>query len=144
MDNAEMTNKFDFELVSPEKKLLSEPATMVVVPGEEGDFGVLVNHAATVSSIRPGILEVHNDNQDDIKKIFVAGGFVDVTPTSCTLLAEEAILLDDLKQEELETSLKNLQEDLGLVDGEADKDKVKQKIKVVKAKLSALTGHTVL
>ena len=124
MDNAELTNEFDFELVSPEKKLLSEPATMVVVPGEEGDFGVLVEHAATVSSIRPGVLEVYNDNEEDPKKIFVSGGFVDVTPKSCTLLAEEAVLLKDLDQNELETSLKNLQEDLGLVDGDADKEKV--------------------
>jgi F-type H+-transporting ATPase subunit epsilon len=140
----QVSNSFDFELVSPEEKLLSERARMVVVPGEEGDFGVLINHAATVSSIRPGVLEVHSDGDQPPRKIFIAGGFVDVTPSSCTVLAEEAMPVDNLDQPQLEKELQNLSEDLGLAEGDADKEHISYKIKVAKAKLSALTGHTVL
>jgi F-type H+-transporting ATPase subunit epsilon len=142
---SESTNEtFEFELVSPEKKLLSEPAKMVVVPGEEGDFGVLWNHAATVSSIRSGVLTVFSNDNEDPMKIFVAGGFADVTPKSCTVLAEEAIMVSDLEQDNLEQELKNLTEDLGLVEGDADKLRVEKKIEIVQAKLSAVTGSLIL
>lgn len=137
-------NTFAFDLVSPEKKLVSEPAKMVVVPGEEGDFGVLPNHAATVSSIRPGVLTVYSNDNEEPSRIFVAGGFVDVTPSSCTVLAEEAMLVSDLDKNELEKLLKNQMEDLSMAEGDRDKARVNAKIVVTKAKLSAVTGKLVL
>ena len=138
------TNTFSFELVSPERKLMSKPATMVVVPGEEGDFGVLLNHAATVSSIRRGILEVHSNDNAQPQRIFVAGGFADVTPTSCTVLAEEAIMVSDLDKAALEKSLQDLTEDFGMAEGDADKARIESKITLVKAKLAAVNGTVVL
>lgn len=144
MTDMQTKNTFDFELVAPEQKLLSEPARMAVIPGEEGDFGVLVNHAATVSSIRPGVLEVYGNDNEAPRRIFVAGGFVDVTPDSCIVLAEEAVMLDDLDKAELEQKLQNLSEDLNMVEGDADRERVAQRIRITKAALSAVTGHTII
>ena len=69
-----MAEKVQFELVSPERLLVSEEVEMVVVPGTEGDFGVLVDHAPVMASVRPGVLEIHNEGAD-IRRIFVSGAF---------------------------------------------------------------------
>ena len=79
-----------FELVSPEEKLVSEPVAMAVIPGDEGEFGVLVGHSALVASLKPGVVELSVDGQDN-RRIFIASGFADVTPEQCTILAEEAV-----------------------------------------------------
>ena len=129
---------FNFELVSPERRLLSEPATMVIVPGEEGHFGVLPGHSALVATIKPGVVEIHMNGE--VRRIFIAGGFADVTPTSCTILAEEAINVADLHQEALEKSLVNLREDLALVKDDIERARVTKKINLVLAKIEAITG----
>ncbi|PJB69151.1 MAG: ATP synthase F1 subunit epsilon [Alphaproteobacteria bacterium CG_4_9_14_3_um_filter_47_13] len=134
---------FNFELVSPEEKLISEPATMVVIPGEEGDFGVLPNHSAIISSIRPGVIEIFTNNNEAPQRVFVAGGFADVSEKNCTVLAEEAINLKDLNQDTLEKSLRDLNEDLAMASEQADKTRVLHKITLTKAKLSAISGHLI-
>ena len=73
-----MPDPFSFELVSPEKLLFSEDVEMVVVPGAEGDFGVLVGHAPLISALRPGVIGTYTGSTVD-KRIFVAGGFAEVT-----------------------------------------------------------------
>ena len=129
---------FNFELVSPERRLLSEPATMAIVPGEEGHFGVLPGHSALVATIKPGVVEIHMAGE--VRRIFIAGGFADVTPTSCTILAEEAINVADLNQEVLEKSLVNLREDLGLAKDDIERARVTKKINLALAKIEAITG----
>lgn len=129
---------FNFELVSPERRLLSEPATMAIVPGEEGHFGVLPGHSALVATIKPGVVEIHMAGE--VRRIFIAGGFADVTPTSCTILAEEAINVADLNQEALEKSLVNLREDLGLAKDDIERARVTKKINLALAKIEAITG----
>ncbi len=89
-----MAETLAFELVSPERLLLSEQVEMVVVPGAEGDFGALPGHAPMISSVRAGVISTWNSGAV-AKRIFVAGGFAEVTPERCTLLAEEAVPLDD-------------------------------------------------
>ena len=73
-----MPDPFTFDLVSPEKLLLSEDVEMVVVPGAEGDFGVLIGHAPLISSLRPGVINTYTGKKVE-KRIFVAGGFAEVT-----------------------------------------------------------------
>ena len=68
-----MAEEFSFELVSPEKLLLAEEVDMVVVPGAEGDFGVLVGHAPLISSLRPGVIDTYNGGKV-ADRIFVTGG----------------------------------------------------------------------
>ena len=85
-----MTDTLKLELVSPERLLLSEQVEMVIVPGTEGVFGVLPLHAPTMSTLKPGFVEVYQDNVVK-ERFFVTGGFAEVTPTSCTVLVDEAI-----------------------------------------------------
>ena len=75
--------KTTFELVSPERLLISQAVEMVVLPGAEGDFGALPEHAPTVAALRPGVISVFENNQV-IERVFVAGGFAEVTPERCT------------------------------------------------------------
>lgn len=105
-----MADKLHFELVSPEKLLMSKDVDMVVVPGVEGDFGVLVNHAPAVSTLRAGILEVHNG--DAPERLLVRGGFAEVNPEGLTILADEATPLADIDRAALEEQLKNANEDV--------------------------------
>jgi len=111
-----MPDKLHFNLVSPERQLISEDVDQVVVPGAEGYFGVLPNHAPLMSTVLPGMLTVLNGGAE--RKIFVAGGFAEVTPDGLTVLAEEATPAEDLKGEALaariaraETALANAAND---------------------------------
>jgi F-type H+-transporting ATPase subunit epsilon len=134
---------FNFELVSPERKLMSEPARMVVIPGEEGDIGVLPAHSALISSIRPGVIEFFSADGGEKRRIFVTGGFADITGTSCTVLAEEAVAVKDLNRADLEQTIRNLQEDMGMAANDLDKERIARKLAMTKSKLEAVTGHAV-
>jgi len=85
-----MADTLKLELVSPERLLLSEQVEMVIVPGAEGVFGVLPLHAPTLSTLRPGFVEVYEGGQVK-ERFFVTGGFAEVTPSTCTVLVDEAI-----------------------------------------------------
>ena len=85
-----MAETVEFELVSPAKLLKSEPVEMVVVPGAEGDIGVLPGHSPLIATVRPGVIEVHEDGGVK-ERIFISGGFCEISPERCTVLAEEAI-----------------------------------------------------
>jgi len=100
-----MAGRIGFELVSPEKLLLSEDVEMVVVPGGEGNFGVLPGHALFISTVRPGVIDVYEGNRIS-ERIFVSGGFAEVTPERCTVLADEAMPLSSLDRGQIDESLK--------------------------------------
>jgi F-type H+-transporting ATPase subunit epsilon len=105
-----MADKLHFALVSPERELFNGDVDHVVVPGSEGEFGVSPNHAPVMSVIKPGALKVINDGAE--RRIFVNGGFADVTPEGLTVLAEEALDLADVDPAKLEQDLKDAQDDL--------------------------------
>jgi len=106
-----MAEKLQFELVSPERLVLSEAVEMVVVPGAEGDFGALPHHAPFISVVRPGIIDVHNGGKVSTR-IFVAGGFAEVTEDRVTVLAEDAALLSDVTAEAAQNRLAAAQSSL--------------------------------
>jgi len=85
-----MADTLKLELVSPERLLLSDQVEMVIVPGTEGVFGVLPLHAPTLSTLHPGFVEVYQGGSVK-ERFFVTGGFAEVTPTSCTVLVDEAV-----------------------------------------------------
>ena len=87
-----MADTFKFELVSPERVLLSENAEQVVLPGSDGDFAVLPNHAPMIATLRPGVLDVRLPSGP--RRIFVKGGFAEVEPDRLTVLAEKAFDAD--------------------------------------------------
>ncbi len=105
-----MADRLTFELVSPERLLLSAQVDMVVVPGTEGEFGVLAGHAPLVSTLRPGVISVHDEKAT--RRIFVRGGFAEVTAAGLTVLAEEAIDLADLDRAGLEARIRDAEEDV--------------------------------
>ena len=115
-----MAEKLSFALVSPERELFNGDVDHVVVPGSEGEFGVSPNHAPVMSVVKPGALRVINDGAE--RRIFVNGGFADVTPEGLTVLAEEALDLADIAPAELEQDLKNAQEDLRDANTDAKKE----------------------
>ena len=105
-----MAEPFQFELVSPERLLISEAVNEVVVPGTDGDFGVLKDHAPTMSTIRPGFISVkHTDGKET--KLYIVGGFADVNPNGLTVLAEEAIDVADIKAEDIADQIRYAEED---------------------------------
>lgn len=133
-----LTDKtFHFELVSPESIVVSTDASMVIVPGTEGDFGVLADHAPLLSSVRPGVVTVMTAEGEE-KKIFVAGGFADVSENQCSVLAEEAVSVSDLDKSALEQKVRDLKDDLTFAKGDAGKTTLIQKqIDVTQAKILA-------
>lgn len=99
-----MTDTVEFELVSPQRLVKSQAVGMVVVPCSEGDIGVLPGHTPLIGTVRPGVVDIHDDGKVT-ETIFVSGGFVEVTAERCTLLAEEATAVDDLKAEDAQARL---------------------------------------
>lgn len=132
-----MADKVEFELVSPEKLLKSLPVDMVVVPGTEGDFGVLAGHSPMISTVRPGVIDVY-EGERIVDRVFVAGGFAEVTGTRCTVLAEEAVALADLDRAKIEAAIKDLSEDADDSKSDAERAAVEAKLAVERAKLDAL------
>jgi F-type H+-transporting ATPase subunit epsilon len=106
-----MADLLKFELVSPERLLMSDEVRQVTIPGTEGDFTVLAGHAPVLSTIRPGVVNVVDGGGADTR-IFVRGGFAEVSPTGLTILAEEAIPLADLDAEALAQQIRNAEEDV--------------------------------
>ena len=147
-----MADKLQFELVSPEKLLLSQPVGMVVVPGSEGNFGVLPGHALFISTVRPGIIDVYENGMPTIsERIFVSGGFAEVTPERCTVLADEALPVASLDRAAIEAEVKTRESALAVLREQAqrasgtERDEltlglraVERQLAVAAAKLAAL------
>ena len=106
-----MADKLHFDLVSPERLLLSESVDMVTVPGKEGDFGVLAGHAPVMTTLRPGVINVDEAGKPQ-QRIFVRGGFAEVTNKGLTVLAEFAVPLADLDGPKLDLEIADAQEDV--------------------------------
>ncbi len=96
-----MADTFKFELVSPERLLVSETVSEVVIPATEGEMTVLVNHAPVMTTIKPGIVRVKTASGETHKYV-VFGGFADILPNGCTLLAESAVSADDMSPDDLQ------------------------------------------
>ncbi len=101
---------FAFELVSPDKLVFSGPAESVLVPGADGDFLVLADHAPVMSAIRPGIVDIAN-SAGAHTRLFVRGGFADVGPMGLIVLAETAMPVDDLTAAHLDSEIALAEQD---------------------------------
>jgi F-type H+-transporting ATPase subunit epsilon len=147
-----MADKVQFELVSPEKLLLSEAVDMVVVPGTEGNFGVLPGHALFISTVRPGVIDVYEDKNIS-ERIFVSGGFAEVTPERCTVLADEAVPLSSIERGAIEAEVRTLESTVGglkdqaarLSGGERDEAQLRlrdaeRRLAVATAKVAAVSS----
>jgi F-type H+-transporting ATPase subunit epsilon len=128
--------KFELELVSPERLLLSEPVDMAVIPGSEGDFGVLAGHSLLISTLRPGVIEVWQ-GETVVNRLFVVGGFAEVTDMRCTVLADEAVPVDEINAAEAQAAFEQARDALA-----ADEtDETRRAYAIAEARLMA-TGTT--
>jgi F-type H+-transporting ATPase subunit epsilon len=130
-----MAEAFKFELVSPEKLVLSADVDSVVVPGTDGELTVLARHAPMMTTIRPGVVAVKGAGLD--KRIFVPGGFAEMGAQGLTILAEQAFALDELDRAKLEQSIKDAEEDVSDAKDEAKKAAAAEKLAGLKALASA-------
>lgn len=133
-----MAEPFQFELVSPERLLLSANVEQVVVPGSEGYFTVLKGHAPFMSTLRPGVVDVVNGNVTE--RIFVRGGFADVSAAGLTILAEQAIPLAEVDAGMLAREVKNAEEDVADAKDGATKDAAEMRLHQLKEVQTALSA----
>jgi F-type H+-transporting ATPase subunit epsilon len=136
-----MAGQLQFDLVSPERLLLSEPVDQVIVPGVEGDFGALPEHSNLISLIRPGVLYVYKGSQGGNatpERIFVGGGFAEVTATGCTVLAEQAQPVAEIDRGAAERAVADAREDVEDARDETTKAIAQAQLKVAEARLAAV------
>ncbi len=133
-----MADTTEFELVSPERLVASEQVAMVVVPGAEGDFGVLPQHSPMISTIRPGVISIYsNDTTNVSSKIFVAGGFAEVVGDRCTVLAEEAVAVSDLDAAAAKDRLSAAESALSSASSDGEKNAAVRELAIANAMVSA-------
>lgn len=135
-----MADTVEFELVSPERLLVSAPVEMVVVPGAEGDFGVLPGHAPLISTVRTGVIATYEGGRVD-RRIFVSGGFAEVTPERCTVLADEAVPLDDADRAAVEARIKAAREDVQDAADYTERSAASAELAVAEALLAAIDSR---
>ena len=117
-----MAQAYKFELVSPERLLVSETVESVVIPGTEGEMTVLANHAPVMATVKPGVVTVKTAAGKEDRYV-VFGGFVDILPDSCTLLAESAAHVSDVSKDDLQRRIDSAKQDLN--DAKHDEDRTK-------------------
>jgi F-type H+-transporting ATPase subunit epsilon len=134
-----MADKVAFELVAPERLLASVDCDMVVVPGEEGDFGVLPGHAPLLSLLRPGVITVYQGDRVE-QRVFVAGGFAEVNERGCTVLAEAAEPLEELEPGKVQQRLRDAEEDLATARdaSEHERQRLERDVVTARARLEAV------
>ncbi|WP_207480189.1 F0F1 ATP synthase subunit epsilon [Arenibaculum pallidiluteum] len=136
-----MADKVEFELVSPERLIASRAVDMVVVPGGEGNFGVLAGHAPMITTVRPGVIDMYDGDQV-VDRIFVAGGFAEVTETRCTVLAEQAVAVAQIDRAAAEQEVRDLGEDVEDAKSEAERTTLEHRLAIAQAKLAAVEAGT--
>lgn len=132
-----MTDKISFDLVSPERLLLSTEAEMVTIPGTEGDMGVMAGHMPLISTLRPGVIAVSGGVESD-QRFYVLGGFAEVNPGKLTVLAEEAVPVAELDAAALDRRIKNAEEDIALAKSGGERTKAQETLDYLKGLRAAL------
>ena len=130
-------DKVEFELVSPEKLLLSREVDMVVIPGAEGDMGVLPQHSPAITTVRPGTIVVYEGGAVT-DRIFIAGGFAEVSDNRCTVLAEEAMPVEDIDKASAEQALSDARDDVGAAKNDSQRNAAETAVTVAEAKIQAV------
>ena len=121
-----------FDLVSPENLIFNDEVGMIIVPGKDGDFGVLPGHSKVMSSLRPGRVMVYGEDKNLLKSFFVSGGFAEVNPEKCIVLAESVDEVNTLQKASIEKEVQELEAQ--------ESDVAKEQLNVAKAKIDALSS----
>ncbi len=132
-----MAEMVEFELVTPEEVLVTQLVDMVVVPGGDGDYGVLAGHVPMITTVRPGAITIYEDSRVT-DRIFVTGGFAEVTGERITVLIEKAVKVDRLDRATAEQDIKNFTEDLEDAKTDDERDQATSQLEIAKAQLQAI------
>jgi F-type H+-transporting ATPase subunit epsilon len=119
-----------FDLVSPEQLLFNDEAGMIIVPGKDGDIGVLPGHSKVLSSLRSGRVMVYGESKNLLKSFFVAGGFVEINPEKCIVLAEGVNEMSDLDKDSIQQQIQVLEN--------SSSDSAKEELTIAQSKIAAL------
>ncbi|PAP96480.1 MAG: F0F1 ATP synthase subunit epsilon [Mesorhizobium sp.] len=130
-----MAEAFQFELVSPERLLVSEQVESVVIPGAEGEMTVMAHHAPVMTTIKPGVVTVKTAAGKE-ERYVVFGGFADIVPAGCTLLAESAVAVGDIDRADLTRRIQEAREDVA----DAKDDQTRSKAEQFLSQLTTLEG----
>ena len=130
-----MAQSFKFELVSPERLLVSEDVESVVIPGTEGEMTVMAEHAPVMTTVKPGVVTVKPASGSE-ERYVVFGGFADILPSGCTLLAESATHVNDIDREEIQRRIQEAKEDVA----DAKDDETRTKAEAFLHQLTTLEG----
>jgi len=132
-----MAETVEFELVSPQQLLKSEAVEMVVVPGGDGDIGVLPGHSLLISTLRPGVIDIHEGGKVR-ESIFVGGGFLEISPESCTVLTEESTPVDEINKADADARLSAANDALASADDDT-RAALEADLKVAEAMVTAVS-----
>ena len=125
-----MENKTNFTLITPSQTMIKQEVEMVVVPGKDGDLGILPGHSKVMSSLRPGRVMVYSEDKNLIKSFFVSGGFAEINPEKCIVLAESVVEVNSLEKTSIEKEIQELENKEG--------KESEEQLSVAKAKLEAI------
>ena len=125
-----MEATISFDLVSPEQLVFNDKAGMIIVPGKEGDIGVLPGHSKFLSSLRSGRVMVYGEDKQLLKSFFLSGGFVEINPEKCIVLAEEVLEMSNLDKTTIEKQIQELENE--------ESDESKKQYLIAKSKIEAL------
>ena len=124
--------KISFDLVSPENLIFNDDVGMIIIPGKDGDLGVLPGHSKVMSSLRPGRVMVYGEDKNLLKSFFVSGGFAEINPEKCIVLAESVDEINNLDKNKIEKEIQELQNQ--------DTEDSKQQLIIANAKVDALNS----
>ena len=124
--------KLSFDLVSPENLIFNDDVGMIIIPGKDGDLGVLPGHSKVMSSLRPGRVMVYGEDKNLLKSFFVSGGFAEINPEKCIVLAESVDEINNLDKNKIEKEIQELQNQ--------DTEDSKQQLIIAYAKVDALNS----
>ena len=122
--------KISFDLVSPENLIFNDEVGMIIVPGKDGDLGILPGHSKVMSSLRPGRVLVYGEDKNLLKSFFVSGGFAEINPEKCIVLAESVEDLSSLEKSLVEKEIKQYESQ--------NEIKANEQLLIAKAKLDAI------
>ena len=121
-----------FDLVSPESLIFNDDVGMIIIPGKDGDLGVLPGHSKIMSSLRPGRVMVYGEDKNLLKSFFVSGGFTEINPEKCIVLAESVNEMSELEKSSVEKEIQELES--------KDTEDSKNKLYIAKKKIEAINS----
>tara|TARA_Y100001935_G_C16992928_1_gene354351 strand:- start:4 stop:393 length:390 start_codon:yes stop_codon:yes gene_type:complete len=124
--------KFFFDLVSPENLIFNDQVGMIILPGKDGDMGILPGHSKIISSLRPGRVMVYGEDKTLLKSFFVSGGFAEINPEKCIVLAESVNEISELDKSTIENEIQTLESN--------NEDDVEDKIYIARKKIEAINS----